>query len=134
MARTREQLCSLVEPCVKAVELQLSLASRTSTDVLYKIWPLAYCYGAFEAVARRYDLDEVETYAVITLGLEELFLDGLGLKHFVRARQHHMSQNKFFVEGQAHGFDDFSRWMTAEDYRPLSLVNFFILGQLPPLA
>ncbi|MGY3695433.1 hypothetical protein HAP47_0036395 [Bradyrhizobium sp. 41S5] len=50
MAVTNEQIKSVAVLGTKGIELQLSLADKTVQEVLYQIWPFAYCYGVATAV------------------------------------------------------------------------------------
>jgi hypothetical protein len=132
MAVTNDQIRSVAQTGAKAIELQLSMADTDAWEAFNRIWPFAYCYGAFEALARHFQMDTVEAYVLITVGFEELLLKREGKKKLERAFE--LQANKFFVEGRAHGFDDFSRWMTEKGFCPLMLANFFVLGKPAPLA
>jgi hypothetical protein len=131
MAVTNEQIRSVADLGSKVIELQLSLADQTAKEALYQIWPFGYCYGAFEALARHHGMDMVEAYALITVGFEALEPDRDGRKRLEQAAKR--QENNFFTEGRAHGFDDFAKWVTEKDYRPLMLMNFFAFGKPAPL-
>jgi len=131
MAVTNEQIQSVAEMGAKVIELQLSLADHTAKEAFYQIWPFASCYGAFEELAQHHRMDTVESYLLITIGFEELLLDKDGRKKLERAAQ--LQTNQFFIEGRAHGFDDFVQWLTTPDFRPLMLMNFFAFGKPAPL-
>ncbi|WP_166298595.1 hypothetical protein [Bradyrhizobium sp. 2S1] len=127
MAVTNEQIKSVAVLGTKGIELQLSLADKTVQEVFYQIWPFAYCYGVFEALTGHHRMHTVETYLLITVGFEELLSEKDGRKQLEKATQ--LQTNTLFVEGRAHGFDDFSQWVTSKDYRPLSRMNFFAFGK-----
>jgi hypothetical protein len=131
MALTNEELRRVAEVGVKVIELQLSLASKTAEEAFLQIWVIGYCYGAFEALAGKHGMDMVETAAFITIGFQELLLEDDGRKRYERAYK--LQTNTGFIEGRAHGFDDFSRFLAQRDFRPLMLMNYFSFGKPAPL-
>lgn len=126
MPVTDDQIRSVAELGAKIIELQLQLADVTAKEAFYQIWPFAYCYGAFEALARHNGM-ETDAPLLIALGFHELEPDRDGRKRLEQASG--LQENSFFIEGRAHGFDDLSRFATEEGYRPLMLMNFFAFGK-----
>jgi hypothetical protein len=131
VALSNEDVLRIAEIGVKVIDVQLSLADKTAWEAFHQIWATGYCFGAFEAVARHYHADDVETATITTVGYRELLPEGDGRDRYERAYK--LRDNQFFVEGRAHGSDDFSRFLSERGFRPLMLTNFFAFGKPAPL-
>ena len=130
MTVTQGKLWSIAETAAMVIDHQLSLTDETAWGAMHHIWVVGYCHGAFEAVAQHHKMDKVETYALITIAFNELLLDGSGEKRLGLSLR--LQDNKLFLQGKAHGFDDFTRFVASTDFQPLSLTNFFVVGMPPP--
>jgi len=132
-ASTQQNIQKLAETTVAIIELQLSLADKTSDDVKYHRWPLGYCFGALDSVARFYGIDwKTDGIALVTEGFA-LIMSEREAERYVR-RCLELQADRFFSEGRNHGGDDFHQWLaTKGEFKPLMLMNFFAFGKPAPL-
>jgi hypothetical protein len=123
----------IAEIVVAVIDLQLSLAGKSSEDIKYRLWPMGYCFGAFDAVGKHYGLGwDTDGIALVTEGFAQV-ISQREAERYVR-RCLNMQENPHFSEGREHGGDDFYQWLvTKGDFKPLTLMNFFSFGKPPPL-
>jgi hypothetical protein len=73
MAATIDQIQSIADLGAKILSLQLSIAEKTPEEALREKWALGYCFGAFDGLAGRYNLDQyTDGLAVLTIGFAML--------------------------------------------------------------
>jgi hypothetical protein len=73
MAATIDQIQSIADLGAKILSLQLSIAEKTPEEALPEKWALRYCFGAFDGLAGRYNLDQyTDGLAVLTIGFAML--------------------------------------------------------------
>ncbi len=73
MAATIDQIKSMADLGAKILSLQLSIAEKTPEEALREKWALGYCFGAFDGLAGRYNLDQyTDGLAVLTIGFAML--------------------------------------------------------------
>jgi len=128
MSLSPEKISGLVDPCVKVIGLQLTLASKTPEDAMGDMWSLGYCFGAFDAMGRRANLDQyTDGFAIITIGFVKLTGRAKGPDHLSRALDHQTDQ--LFYEGNYAGGSDMFDWATKDGFAPLMLMNYFTFGR-----
>jgi hypothetical protein len=73
MAATIDQIKSIADLGAKILSLRLSIAEKTPEEALREKWALGYCFGAFDGLAGRYNLDQyTDGLAVLTIGFAML--------------------------------------------------------------
>jgi hypothetical protein len=127
MATSIKQIRDTARILGKIIDLQIDLSDKTFHDVIYQLWPLGYCAGAFEAMAVHLKLDAEQSSLLATAGFSELFGRDDGPRHVKRLPA--LQSNAFFSEGRDHGADDFRKWIASRDFRPLALMNYFMFGR-----
>lgn len=123
----------LAATAVAIIDLQLTLAEKTSDDVKYHRWPLGYCFGALDSVARHYGFDwKTDGIALVTEGFALITSEREAERYVGRCLE--LQEDRLFAEGRVHGGDDFYRWLTTKgEFKPLMLMNFFSFGKPAPL-
>jgi hypothetical protein len=101
--------------------------------VKYHRWPLGYCFGALDSVARHYGFDwKTDGSALVKEGFALITSEGEAERYVRRCLE--LQEDRFFAEGREHGGDDFHRWLTTKgEFKPLTLMNFFAFGKPAPL-
>jgi hypothetical protein len=68
-----ERLDRIAAVGCQLIGTQLTLAAKTAKDALSDMWVLGYCFGVFDALVQRAELDQyTEGMAVITIGFISL--------------------------------------------------------------
>ena len=105
------------------ITTQLAMATQTASQALEGTWVLGYCFGIFDALAQRADLDDAaEGFSLITLGFLGLFADpadpeAAAFVHHALDRQ----DNPRFQEGAAAGGSDVFAWVADRANAPNAL-------------
>ena len=105
------------------ITTQLAMATQTASQALEGTWVLGYCFGIFDALAQRADLDDgAEGASLITLGVLGLFADPTDPEAaaFVR-RSLDIQDNPRFQEGAAAGGTDVFVWVADRAKAPNAL-------------
>ncbi|MET0567746.1 MAG: hypothetical protein ABWZ74_01610 [Hyphomicrobiaceae bacterium] len=105
------------------ITTQLAMATQTASQALEGTWVLGYCFGVFDALAQRADLDDgAEGASLITLGVLGLFADPTDPEAaaFVR-RSLDIQDNPRFQEGAAAGGTDVFDWVADRAKAPNAL-------------
>ena len=105
------------------ITTQLTMATQTPSQALEGSWVLGYCFGIFDALAQRADLDDgAETFSLITLGFLGLFADPAD-PEAAAFIQHSLDRqdNPRFQEGAAAGGTDVFVWAADRAKAPNSL-------------
>ena len=105
------------------ITTQLTMATQTPSQALEGTWVLGYCFGIFDALAQRADLDDdAEVFSLITLGFLGLFADLADPEaaEFVR-RSFDRQDNPRFHEGAAAGGTDVFVWVADRAKPPNAL-------------
>jgi hypothetical protein len=95
------------------ITTQLTMATQTPSQALEGTWVLGYCFGIFDALAQRANLDDAaEGFSLITLGFLGLFADPADPEATGFLRRSLDSQdNPRFQEGAAAGGSDAFVWV-----------------------
>ena len=105
------------------ITTQLTMATQTASQALEGTWVLGYCFGIFDALAQRADLDDSgEVFSLITLGFLGLFADPADPEAaaFVRHALDRQD-NPRFQEGAAAGGTDVFAWVADRANAPNAL-------------
>ena len=105
------------------ITTQLTMAMQTPSQALEGTWVLGYCFGIFDALAQRADLDDgAEGFSLITLGFLGLFADPADPEAaaFV-SRSLDSQDNPRFQEGAAAGGSDVFAWVADRAKAPNAL-------------
>ena len=94
------------------ITTQLTMATQTPSQALEASWVLGYCFGVFDALAQRADLDDgAETLSLISLGFFGLFADPADPEAAAFIRRSLDSQdNPRYRQGAAAGGTDVFAW------------------------
>jgi hypothetical protein len=130
---TTEQLDSIAELGAKLLSVQLALAEKTAEDALGANWPLGYCFGSMDALTAHYNIDQyTEGVAVITIAFIKLAGKTAGPAYLGKALD--LQEDQAFREGLQYGGNDMVEWLrTKGNFKPLFLMNYFMLGRPKPL-
>lgn len=128
-----QRIEKLAEIVVAIIDHQLTLADETADAVKYHRWPMGYCFGALDAVGQHYRLDwKADGIALVTEGFAQITSEREAERYVRRCLE--SQEDRFFAEGREHGGDDFHRWLTTKgEFKPLTLMNFFVFGKPAPL-
>lgn len=128
-----EDLNSIADLGAKILSVQLSLASKTPEDAFSDNWPLGYCFGALDALAVHYRLDQYsDGLAVITFAFIKLVGRTEAPDYLAKAIERQGDQE--FSEGRQYGRNDIAEWLkTKGEFKPLFLMNYFAFGRPLPL-
>jgi hypothetical protein len=129
---TLQRIQKLAETTVAIIDLQLTLAEKTSDDVKNQKWPLGYCFGALDSVARHYGVDwKTDGVTLVKEGFALIMSEREGERYVRRCLT--LQEDRLFAEGREHGGDDFHLWLTTKgEFKPLMLMNFFSFGKPAP--
>jgi hypothetical protein len=88
------------------------MAMQTPSQALEGTWVLGYCFGVFDALAQRADLDDAaEVFSLITLGFLGLFADPADPEAAAFVRHSlDRQENPRFQEGATAGGTDVFVW------------------------
>ena len=105
------------------ITTQLAMAMQTPSQALEGTWVLGYCFGIFDALAQRADLDDAaEGFSLITLGFLGLFADPTDPEAAAFIRDSLDRQdNPRFQEGAAAGGTDVFIWAADRAKVPAAL-------------
>jgi len=122
----------LAEITTEVIDLQLNLANKTSDDVKYHRWSLGYCFGALDSVAQLAGFDrKTDGFELITQGFARIMSEGEAEQYVRRCLE--LQEDHFFAEGRDYGGNDLYEWQTTKgEFKPLMLMNFFVLGKPAP--
>src|SRR5690349_3704122 len=68
---TNERLVELANIGAGLIQLQLTLASQIPDQAMIDRWVLGYCFGVFDALVQRHNLDQyTDGIALITFGFQ----------------------------------------------------------------
>ena len=104
------------------ITTQLTMAAQTPSQALEGTWVLGYCFGIFDALAQQAEVDEAETFSLITLGFLGLFADPAD-PEAAAFIQHSLDRqdNPRFQEGAAAGGTDVFDWAADRERAPNAL-------------
>jgi len=104
------------------ITTQLTMAAQTPSQALEGTWVLGYCFGIFDALAQQAEVDEAETFSLITLGFLGLFADPAD-PEAAAFIQHSLDRqdNPRFQEGAAAGGTDVFVWVADRAKAPNAL-------------
>ena len=104
------------------ITTQLTMATQTPSQALEGTWVLGYCFGIFDALAQQAEVDEAETFSLITLGFLGLFADPADPEAAAFVRRSLDSQDSpRFQEGAAAGGTDVFVWVADRAKAPKAL-------------
>ena len=118
-----ERLAKIASIGQDLITTQLTMAAQTPSQALEGTWVLGYCFGIFDALAQRADLDDgAEGLSLITLGFLGLFADPADPEAaaFIR-RSLDGQDNPRFQEGATAGGTDVFAWATDRAKAPKAL-------------
>lgn len=123
MSEDAKDLNELAKFGCKFIDMQLMLASTSGKQVLSDDWCLGYCFGVFDALAQRRDLDQyTEGLALITIGFGLLCDDHLaGAERVGQAIDR--QGDATFLDGNQTGGRDMFAWFTDTQKIPMALFN-----------
>ena len=106
------------------ITTQLTMAMQTPSQALEGTWVLGYCFGIFDALAQRTDLDGAEGFNLITLGFLGLFADPAD-PEAAAFIQHSLDRqdNPRFQEGATAGGTDVFAWVADRAKAPNALFD-----------
>jgi hypothetical protein len=105
------------------IERQLELASKSPDEALADPWALGYCFGMFDAMAQRAELDpHNEGFVLISVGFIALMADNVEGAERVRRAVVGKADPRF-IEGNRTASDEFFAWLAARDKAPMSLFD-----------
>ena len=120
-----EKLDGLANIARIMIERQLVLASKSPGEALTDPWALGYCFGMFDAMAQRAELDQYnEGFALITLGFIALMADHLEGAERVRRAVAGQTDPRFIRGNRTAGAELFA-WFADRDKAPMSLFDHF---------
>jgi hypothetical protein len=106
------------------IERQLVLAAKTPEEALSDIWVLGYCFGMFDAMAQRAELDQYsEGFALITISFLQLMSDHTEAADKVRQALDNQNDARFEQGNRTAGADLFA-WFADTNKSPLSLYDY----------
>ena len=104
------------------ITTQLTMAMQTPSQALEGSWVLGYCFGIFDALAQRADLDDgAEGFSLITLGFLGLFAPADPEGAMFARRSLESQDNPRFQEGAAAGGNDVFVWVGDRAKEPKAL-------------
>ena len=132
MAATIDQIQSIADLGAKILSLQLSIAEKTPEEALREKWALGYCFGAFDGLAGRYNLDQyTDGLAVLTIGFAMVAGNEQGATYLGQALD--LQTDQTFADGRQYGGSDLFDWLKSKgESKPLFLMNYFTLGRPAP--
>ena len=105
------------------IERQLELTSKSPEQALSDPWALGYCFGMFDAMAQRAELDRYnEGFVLITLGFIALMADHVEGAERVRRAVAGKTDPRF-VEGNRTASAEMLAWFADRNKAPISLFD-----------
>lgn len=106
------------------IDLQFKLSSAEAARSVDELWVLGYCFGVFDALTQRAELDkDVESLAVLTIGFFRLMSDERKGADMVRQALDHQA-DPGFAQGNRRGGDDLLAWLANPERAPDGLVDY----------
>lgn len=119
-----ERIGRLSDLGVGLIELQFQLASSDARDSLKDFWVLGYCFGMFDALVQRGNLDQyTEGMVLLTVGFARLLDDDQEAGASVLNVALDSQEIPLFVAGNKIGGEEVFRWLANTKKPPMKLFN-----------